>query len=104
MPLPRLLLITYALPALPLAALTLPLYIIVPTFYSETLGLSLASVGAALLVVRIFDAVNDPVIGWLADRWRPAMGRRRAAPQMSITQLVPRVCHIGPRQCTPMHH
>ncbi len=79
MPLPRLLLIAYALPALPLAALTLPLYIIVPTFYSETLGLSLASVGAALLVVRIFDAVNDPLIGWLADRWRPAMGRRRAA-------------------------
>ena len=71
-------LIAYALPALPLAALTLPLYIVVPTFYSETLGVSLAAVGAALLFVRIFDAVNDPLIGYVADRWRPSFGRRRA--------------------------
>jgi Na+/melibiose symporter-like transporter len=72
------LLLFYALPAIPLAALTLPLYIIVPTYYTEKLGLSLGAVGSALLVVRIFDAVNDLLIGWLADRWRPAMGRRRA--------------------------
>ncbi len=71
-------LVLYALPAIPLAALTLPLYIIVPTFYSEALGLSLASVGAALLFVRLFDAFNDPLVGWMADRWRPSMGRRRA--------------------------
>jgi glycoside/pentoside/hexuronide:cation symporter, GPH family len=77
-------LIAYALPAIPLAALTLPLYIIVPTFYSETLGLSLAAVGGALLIVRIFDAVNDPLIGWLADRWRPAFGRRRAMFALSL--------------------
>jgi Na+/melibiose symporter-like transporter len=70
-------LILYALPAIPLAALTLPLYVIVPTYYSETLGLPLAAVGAALLVVRVADAVTDPVIGWLADRWRPRFGRRR---------------------------
>ncbi len=90
MRLPNSLLIAYALPALPLAALTLPLYIIVPTFYSETLGLSLASVGAALLIVRIFDAFNDPLIGWFADRWRPSMGRRRA-----MTVLAMPVCALG---------
>src|SRR3954452_11319629 len=76
MPLARLLF--YALPAIPIAAMTLPLYIIVPTFYSETLGLSLGAVGAALLVVRIMDAVSDPLIGWASDRWRPAFGRRRS--------------------------
>ena len=70
-------LLFYALPAIPIAAMTLPLYIIVPTFYSETLGLSLGAVGAALLAVRIMDAVSDPVIGWLSDRWRPGFGRRR---------------------------
>jgi Na+/melibiose symporter-like transporter len=70
-------LIAYSAPALPLAALTLPLYIIVPTFYSETLGLPLATVAAVLAAVRIFDAVHDPVIGWFADRYRPAFGRRR---------------------------
>lgn len=68
----------YALPAVPLAALTLPLYIIVPTFYSETLGVPLAAVGLALLLVRLVDAVTDPFIGWLSDRWRPRFGRRRA--------------------------
>ncbi len=71
-------LIFYALPAAPLAALSLPLYIIVPTFYAETLGLSLAAVGTALLAVRIVDAVTDPLIGWFADRWRPRFGRRRS--------------------------
>lgn len=71
-------LLFYALPALPIAALTLPLYVIVPTFYTETLGLPLAAVGAALLATRAFDALNDPVIGWLSDRWRPRFGRRRA--------------------------
>jgi GPH family glycoside/pentoside/hexuronide:cation symporter len=78
------LLLAYALPALPLAALTLPLYIIVPTYYTETLGLSLSAVGAALLAVRIFDAVNDPLIGWIADRWRPSLGRRRAVFLVSL--------------------
>jgi Na+/melibiose symporter-like transporter len=75
---------TYALPALPLAALTLPLYIIVPTFYTETLGLPLAAVGLALLVVRVFDAVNDPLIGWFGDWWRPAYGRRRTLFMLAV--------------------
>ncbi|MFN3547230.1 MAG: MFS transporter [Mesorhizobium sp.] len=78
------LLLLYALPAIPLAALTLPLYIIIPTYYTETVGLSLGSVGAALLAVRIFDAVNDPLIGWFADRWRPTLGRRRAVFALSL--------------------
>ncbi len=68
----------YALPGIPLAALTLPLYVLVPTFYTETLGVPLASVGFALLLMRLFDAFNDPVFGWVADRFRPRFGRRRA--------------------------
>jgi len=70
-------LIVYALPAIPLAALTLPLYSFIPTFYAETLGLPLAGIGLALFLVRAFDAVNDPIAGILADRFRPAFGRRR---------------------------
>lgn len=71
------LLALYALPALPIAALALPFYVIVPTFYAETLGLPLAAVGAALLAIRLIDAVADPLIGWLSDRLFPATGRRR---------------------------
>ncbi len=57
----------YALPALPLAGLALPLYVIVPTFYSDVIGLQIAAVGAVLLLIRILDAFTDPLFGWLAD-------------------------------------
>ena len=67
----------YAGPAIALAALTLPLYSFIPVFYAERLGLSLASLGLALFAVRLFDAVNDPLIGWLTDRIRSGFGRRR---------------------------
>lgn len=70
-------LVAYGLPAVALAALTLPLYVVVPTFYAESLGLSVASIGLVLLFVRVFDAVNDPVVGYFCDRVRPRFGRRR---------------------------
>jgi GPH family glycoside/pentoside/hexuronide:cation symporter len=67
----------YSLPALPLAMLSLPLYVLLPSFYARELALPIAGVGTALLAVRMFDAVCDPVAGVLADRWRPTFGRRR---------------------------
>jgi Na+/melibiose symporter-like transporter len=67
----------YALPALPLAILTLPLYVLVPSFYARELMLPIAAVGQALLLVRIVDALSDPLVGVFADRYRPAFGRRR---------------------------
>ncbi|WP_306048768.1 MFS transporter [Oceaniradius stylonematis] len=76
--------IAYALPAIPLAALTLPLYILLPAFYSEAVGLSLAATGAALVAMRIFDAVNDPLIGLVADKWRTPFGRRRRLFALSL--------------------
>ncbi len=67
----------YALPALPLAILTLPLYVLVPSFYARELMLPIAAVGQALLLVRFVDALSDPLVGVFADRFRPAFGRRR---------------------------
>lgn len=69
----------YALPAVPLAALTLPLYVMVPAFYVREFGLSLAAVGQVLLLVRLADALSDPVAGYVADRFRPRFARRRLA-------------------------
>ena len=66
----------YALPGLPLAALTLPVYVLVPAFYAE-LGVSLALIGAVLLAVRLLDALTDPVIGFLSDRVPLPAGRRK---------------------------
>ena len=73
----RRMLFAYALPAAPLAALGLPLYSLVPTYYTETLGVPIASVGWALLLVRLFDAIADPLAGYAADRINPGFGRRR---------------------------
>ncbi|WP_405044638.1 MFS transporter [Phyllobacterium sp. 1468] len=31
-----------------------------------------------LLLIRVLNALWDPIIGWLADRFAPAFGRRRS--------------------------
>jgi Na+/melibiose symporter-like transporter len=82
-------LLAYALPALPLAALSLPFYVIVPEFYANAIGLPIAIVGYVMLAVRILDAASDPLVGWLSDRYRPDFGRRRlwvvlAAPLVAL--------------------
>lgn len=48
----------------------LPLYVLAPQFYAEQMGLGLGVLGAVLLAARAVDSLQDPVIGWLADRWR----------------------------------
>ncbi len=70
-------LLAYALPALPLAVLTLPFFVIVPEFYARVGGVPIAAVGLALLLVRLIDAVSDPLAGLLADSTRARFGRRR---------------------------
>ena len=62
-------LISYGLPGLPLAMLGLPLFIYLPSFYNQELGLSLSIVGLVLLVARSLDVVTDPLIGFFNDRF-----------------------------------
>ena len=71
------LLLAYALPGLPLAALLLPLYVTLPTFYAEDLGLGLATTGLTLLAARLWDVITDPLIGTFSDRLQSRFGRRR---------------------------
>lgn len=70
-------LIAYAAPALPLAVLTLPLYTLMPNHYAANVGLPIAVVGQILLLVRLFDAVTDPIVGVLSDRTAGRFGRRK---------------------------
>lgn len=55
--------------ALMLAAAGIPLYIHLPRFASVNLGISLGVIGTVLLVIRLIDLVQDPLIGWAIDRW-----------------------------------
>jgi len=75
--LPRVLLAVMALPGVPLAAFSLPVYVHIPAFYAVDLGLGVAGVGLVLLLARSWDVVTDPVIGCLSDRTRGRFGRRR---------------------------
>lgn len=67
-------LLAYGLLGLPLAMAALPLYVHLPKFYGDDLGMSLALVGAILLAARLVDAIQDPVLGYFSDR---APGRKR---------------------------
>ncbi len=101
----RSVLAAYALPALPLAVLALPLYVLVPAHYAEGLGLPLAAVGQALLVIRILDAASDPVTGLLVDKFRPAFGRRRSWVLFSSipTALAAAMVFLPPQEAALRH-
>ncbi|MDD9933884.1 MAG: MFS transporter [Myxococcales bacterium] len=45
-------------------------------FYQNVLGLSGALAGMAVSISLMFDAVSDPLVGAISDRWRSRMGRR----------------------------
>ncbi len=69
--------IAYAAPAFALAVVGIPIYVYIPKFYTDVVGVNIAAVGYLLLAVRMFDAVTDPAIGVLSDRTRTRFGRRR---------------------------
>ncbi|HBX00451.1 MAG TPA: hypothetical protein DEF77_05840 [Gammaproteobacteria bacterium] len=45
-------------------------------FYNQLLGVSPALVGTAFLIASAFDALSDPLIGAITDRFRSKLGRR----------------------------
>jgi GPH family glycoside/pentoside/hexuronide:cation symporter len=69
--------VSYALPAFALAVVGIPVYVYLPKFYTDVVGINIASLGVILFSVRIFDAVTDPAIGYLSDRTLTRFGRRR---------------------------
>lgn len=55
--------------AMPLAFVSLPLYVMLPHRYASAWGVPLASLGALLLTVRALDALLDPWLGARCDGW-----------------------------------
>ncbi len=54
----------------------LPKTLVTPIFVTA-LALSPTAVSLAMLVFRIYDAVTDPLMGWISDNTRTRWGRRR---------------------------
>lgn len=66
LPLPSL--VAYGAFGMPLAMAALPLYVHLPRFYGEHLGVGLAALGVLLLVLRAADGLLDPLLGAWSDR------------------------------------
>lgn len=58
----------YSVFAAVLAGAGLPIYIYAPKYYADTFGVSLAALGALLFAMRLFDMIQDPVLGWISER------------------------------------
>lgn len=59
----------YGAMAFPLAFAGLPIYLHAPDFYAVTLNQPVAVLGTVLLALRLVDALQDPLIGSLSDRF-----------------------------------
>ncbi|MET0272796.1 MAG: MFS transporter [Phenylobacterium sp.] len=95
----------YALPALPMAFLFVPLTALLPAFYAQELGVSLSAVGGFLLVSRLFDMVIDPGLGRLSDVTRSRWGRRKPWMVLAtpIFMLGAWMVFIPPAHATGLH-
>ena len=61
-------LVLFGLVNLPLSMLMSPTAAVLPNFYLEYGGVTLAGLATATLLARLFDGVTDPLIGLLSDR------------------------------------
>ena len=59
----------YGMLAAPVAFAGFPLYVLAPDFYATHHGVSLSVLGIVLLCLRAFDALQDPFIGAMSDRF-----------------------------------
>ncbi len=80
----------YSLFAAVLSGAGLPIYIYAPKYYADTFGVSLAALGALLFAMRLFDMIQDPVLGWISERLT-----RFKKPVISLTAIVMALSMIG---------
>ena len=69
----------YALYGAVLSGAGLPIYIYAPKYFADSYGVSLATLGAVLFGLRLFDVVQDPALGWVSERLGRARGVAVAA-------------------------
>ena len=67
----------YGAPSFAGAGMVIPIFIHMPKFYADVVLVPLGYLAIAIAVARSLDAISDPAMGWVSDRTRTAMGRRR---------------------------
>lgn len=69
--------LAYGGPGFAGAAMAIPIGIFMPSFYSDVVLAPLGMIALATALARAFDALTDPVVGWLSDRTHSRWGRRK---------------------------
>ena len=69
--------LAYSLPILGFSFLIGPITIL-QGVYAKYFGLSLTVIASIVFISRLFDAVSDPLIGYLSDRYQQRTGSRKA--------------------------
>lgn len=76
-PLTKVQMALYGIANLPTSIVGLPIALYIPAFYSQNLGLSLATIGVLIALSRLTDVFTDPAIGIASDRLNTRFGRRK---------------------------
>lgn len=74
---PRRELFAYSIAELPMSMVVTPVSLFLPAFYTQDLGLGMATVGLVLMLSKFWDVATDPIIGYMSDRTRSRIGRRK---------------------------
>lgn len=74
---PRGQLFAYSAAELPMSVVATPVSLFLPAFYTQDLGLGMATVGFVLMLAKFWDVATDPVIGYLSDRTRTRISQRK---------------------------
>jgi GPH family glycoside/pentoside/hexuronide:cation symporter len=69
--------IYYGMPNFAGAAMGIAVSIHINIFYSDVVMIPLGFIALAVALARAFDAISDPLMGWVTDRTRTRWGRRR---------------------------
>jgi len=56
--------------------------------YAKNFDISLTALGTAMLMARLFDAISDPLIGYLSDRTRSRLGPRKPWVALGLVMTV----------------
>jgi GPH family glycoside/pentoside/hexuronide:cation symporter len=99
--------LAFGAPSFAGAAMAIPIGVLMPIFYTDVVGAPLGYVAMAIALARSFDALTDPVMGWITDRTRTRWGRRK--PYIALGVPLAAVCiyalfsppqNLGPLQAS----
>lgn len=86
-PLPLSLKVCFGAPGFAGAAMSIPIAVLMPRFYSDVVLAPLGAIAIGIALARAFDALTDPLMGWISDRTHTRFGRRKPwiAPALPFT-------------------